>query len=243
MNMGKAFERTHIEAGDAGAALTPLRFDYDRIADAEGRMVAREAATEVRTLLTHTATLLGRSVENAWRMGGVLNRAKERLDHGEFGDWVRDEFGPDQFGDYAISLRTAQRWMRFHSEVALEIVQGSGMGLGALLELTAQSTPETVRKEALALDAAGEKVTKAKIQEMKARPVDVVEPEGVFVDDAPEEVVDSYESWRAAHTGGIALLLRQVENYRKDAQAMGVNVDGYDTAIQALELQRRMVEG
>lgn len=242
MNMGSAFERTHIQRADSEAGLAPLRFDYNRIGDAEGRTVAQEAAQEVRTLLSHTATLLGRSVENAWRMGGVLARAKERLVHGEFGDWVETEFGADQFGDYAISLRTAQRWMRFHNEVPLAIVQGSGMGLGALLELTAQSTPEAVREEALALDAAGEKVTKAKIQEMKAKPAPVIVPDPLMEADVPEEEADSFESWRGAHLSQIGMLLRQVQNYRKDAQTMGFNVDGYDGAIQSLELQREMLE-
>jgi hypothetical protein len=241
--MGKAFERTHIQQAEGEAGLAPLRYDYSQIADVEGRTVAQEAAQEVRSLLSHTATLLGRSVENAWRMGGVLTRAKERLEHGEFADWVEAEFGPEQFGDYAIGIRTAQRWMRFYAEVPLVTVQSSKMGLGALLELTAKSTPETVKEEVLRLEASGTKVTKAVIQQLKSRPVVEREPAPAVTMDAPEEQADSYELWRAAHGANIALMVRQVENYRRDALAMGVSVEGYDGAISSLERQRRLLEG
>lgn len=243
MDMGNAFARTHIQVAETQTGLAPLRFDYSRIEDAEGRTVAQAAAQEVRTLLNHTATILQRSKENVWRMGGELTRAKERLAHTEFEDWVRDEFGPEQFGDYAISQRTAQRWMQLHREMTLDALLASNISLSGFLALTAKSTPEGVRVEALAREAAGEKVTQATIKELKARPVVIiVQPEPEMVEDAPEEV-DSYEMWRAAHTASIALLTRQVENYRRDAVAMGVAVDGYDGAIQALEVQRRLLEG
>ena len=242
MDMGKAFARTHIQVAETQTGLAPLRFDYSRIEDVEGRTVAQQAAQEVRTLLNHTATILQRSKENVWRMGGELTLAKERLAHTEFEDWVRDEFGPEQFGDYAISQRTAQRWMQLHREMTLDALLASNISLSGFLALTAKSTPEGVRVEALAREAAGEKVTQATIKELKARPVVIVEPEPEMVEDAPEEV-DSYEMWRTAHTASIALLTRQVENYRRDALAMGGAVGGYDGAIQALEVQRRLLEG
>lgn len=242
--MKGAFARTHIQASNSEAALAPLRFDYNRIADPAARTVAQEAAQEVRTLLSHTATLARRGKENAWRLGGALVRGKEHLtQHGEFEDWVKQEFGEEQFGDFAVDMRTAQRLMQLHRETDLQTLLGSKIGLSGFYLLTAKSTSEEVRQEALARDAAGERVTKAKIQEIRNRPQQVVAPDPEMEEAAPEDGAVDFERWRTAHAGGIGLLLRQVETYRRDAQAMGVNVDGYDEAIRGLELQRQMVEG
>ena len=118
-------------------------FDY-RSLDAETRIVVQQKTSEIRTLMR-------RAAQDIVDIGLRLIEVKARLPHGQFLPWLEAEFS-----DW--SERTAQNFMlvgqRFKSAnfADLEIAPS------ALYLLSAPSTPEAARVEAIDR-AAGEPIT------------------------------------------------------------------------------------
>jgi hypothetical protein len=92
-------------------------------------------------------------------IGQRLIEVKERLGHGGFLPWLEGKFGWNE--------RTARKWMNVTK--TFKSAPGADLSMfqsKALYLLSAPSTPEQARTEALALAESGEKVTHAKAQEL-----------------------------------------------------------------------------
>jgi len=140
-----------------------LLYDYSQIDNLATRTLAQQAASQIRPILRRT-------VVNAWTVGDICNRVKAQLPHGQFLEWAKAEFDPDDpaYRGIRISIRSLQRWMNLADQIALPVVQSSGMSLAGLLETTAPSTPEEVREQVLEAAQAGNPPTKAQVKKMKS---------------------------------------------------------------------------
>ncbi len=124
-------------------------FDYGQL-DAETRIVVQQRTGEIRTLMR-------RAAQDIVDIGLKLIEVKERLEHGRFLPWLRVEFDWDE--------RQAQRFIavaeRFGKSDNL-----SDFAPSALYLLSAPSTPDDARQEALARAGEGEPITHAKAKEI-----------------------------------------------------------------------------
>lgn len=129
-------------------------FDYGAL-DPETRIVVQQRTGEIKSLMR-------RSAQDIIDIGLKLIEVKERLPHGNFGPWLKDEFG--------WSADTAQRFMlvaeRFGES---EKPQIAAFAPSALYALAAPSTPGPARAEALERAAAGEEITHAAAKEIVGR--------------------------------------------------------------------------
>lgn len=119
----------------------------------EDEASAREDAVLIRS---HVEDIAKKGIE----IGQALNRQKERMDHGLFIGWVRDECH--------LSDRVAQRLMRVAREVGSKAPSMAALGTTALDLLISDTTPQEVRDHVEALLVDGKKVTVADIRKMKA---------------------------------------------------------------------------
>lgn len=99
-------------------------------------------------------------VDEAIYIGKKLMEAKAKIPHGMFTEWIKAEFG--------WSIRTAQNYMavaeRFGGDETVAF-----LGFSILLVLSADEVPDAAVEEVVALAASGEKVTKAKAEEVKKK--------------------------------------------------------------------------
>jgi len=129
------------------------RFDYNSL-DAETSQFVQQTTDEIRTLIQRTR-------EGIIETGQKLNEVKQRLKHGQFGDWLEAEF--------AWSWDTANRWMNVANRLGGKIPHGAEIDDRALYLLAAKSTPESARAEALARAKAGELITYPVAQAIKRK--------------------------------------------------------------------------
>lgn len=111
---------------------------------------------------------LDQAGRNIVSVGLRLTEVKERLEHGQFEEWIKDEFG--------WTPRTAQKMMsvpRAFPELKNDNV--FAFDKAALYLLSAPSTPEAARDEAKAKAAAGEHVSHKQAKEI------VMEHKGIKV--------------------------------------------------------------
>ncbi len=107
----------------------------------------QERTVEIKALMSRTA-------KNILEIGLKLIEVKERLEHGEFGDWLKAEFDWDE--------RTARRFMSVANAFKTDKLSDLSLAPSALYLLAAPSTPEEARLEAVELAESGETVTHAK---------------------------------------------------------------------------------
>jgi len=155
---------------------TPL-FDYDAL-DAETSDLVQRRTGEIKALMR-------RSAEDIIGIGRKLAEVKERLEHGQFLDWLTAEFGWHR--------STANRFMQVAEAFSdFEMSQIATFAPSALYLLAAPSTPETVRAEALARAAAGEAITHGLARGILVRhqafPITAGDPLGAdaSIDETPE---------------------------------------------------------
>lgn len=117
-------------------------FDYSSLDTATSVFVQQQTG-EIKGLMKRTA-------QDIIEVGQKLIQVKERLGHGNFGDWLEAEF--------QWSNQTAKRFMNvaisFQNQQIVDFLAPS-----ALYLLSAPSTPETARSEALARAKAGENIS------------------------------------------------------------------------------------
>lgn len=131
----------------------PNAFSYAALDDGSAEML-RKTAAGIRRFVCDT----GRSL---LVIGDKLNLAKDLLGHGQFGPWLRAEFG--------WSERTAQRLMAATDAFGIKNDTVSALGPTAIYALSAPSTPAAVREAIVARVEAGEKPALAEIKaEVKA---------------------------------------------------------------------------
>ncbi len=137
---------------DGGTETAPLDlFSYAAL-PREDEAVVREAAERIKLRLRRTA-------EDIIEIGKDLIAVKERLPHGQFLPWLREEFD--------MSEHTARRFMGVAREYGDKTRIVRDLEPTALYELAAPSTPQAVRDQVEELIVDGQKVTVADIRRMK----------------------------------------------------------------------------
>ena len=121
--------------------------------DAETRVVVQQKTSEIRGLMR-------RAAQDVVEIGLRLIEVKDRLPHGQFGQWLGKEF--------SWSHDTAARLMGVAKRMG-QIPHGAEFEARALYLLAAPTTPEEARTEAIARAEAGEKVTQAVAREIIAQ--------------------------------------------------------------------------
>ena len=124
--------------------MTPA-FDYDLVKDADVVRQLREAADQIRDLQDVASIGIGRA----------LLAVKDKLEHGQFLNWVEAEF--------AFGRRTAVRMMQVATEFGDKWDSVSHLPTTVLYKLAAPSTPPSVREAVLNLNP-GEVVTPRSVQ-------------------------------------------------------------------------------
>ncbi len=109
------------------------------------------AAERIRVRLKRTA-------EDIIEIGHDLLLVKDRLEHGQFGEWLQQEF--------EFSHSSALKFMRVAERFG-KIAQSANLKPAILYALSAPSTSDEVREAALKLAEAGETVTLADVQALK----------------------------------------------------------------------------
>lgn len=112
----------------------------------------RDAAFRIRLRLERTQA-------DIIEIGRDLIAVKERLGHGEFGPWIKTEFG--------MSADMASRFMNVARNMADQIPHGAEFAPSVLYELAAPSTSQEVRDVVEAKVAAGEKITAPDVKRLK----------------------------------------------------------------------------
>ncbi len=127
-------------------------FDYSSL-DAKTAEFIQQQTGEIKGLVKRTA-------QSIVEIGVKLINVKDKLEHGQFGDWLRAEF--------EWSHQTAKRFMNvavsFRNQQFVDLVAPS-----ALYLLAAPSTPAVVREEAITRAQAGESITYSIVKSIKQK--------------------------------------------------------------------------
>lgn len=162
----------------AGASLANLRYNYSEIA-AEHRETVREAAIDIRQRTK-------RASEDIVAIGRKLCEVKELLPHGQFTDWVTEEFD--------MSIRTAQRLMSVAERLGPKSDTVTLLNTSVLYLLAAPSTPDAAIDAVVEQAQTGKEVTKAEAKQIIAD----LKPVRTLNDRETEVVV-----WRAIKHSGV----------------------------------------
>lgn len=131
-------------------------FDYGQL-DTETRIVVQQRTNEIKGLMKRTA-------QDIIEIGEKLIDVKDRLPHGQFGDWL--------LGEFDWSQQHARRFMSVAQAFDAQSEQIERFAPSALYLLASPSTPDDVRAEALVRAGEGERIThqaaKAMVSEAKA---------------------------------------------------------------------------
>jgi hypothetical protein len=180
--------------------LQTATFSYDRL-DPETRIVVQQRTSEILTIMRRTA-------QDVIDLGGKLLDVKNRLDHGQFGEWLRAEFGWSE----DTALRFMQTYKAFYQKPHIAEFAPS-----ALYALSAPSTPEEARQEALKRAESGEKITHRAAKEIVAKHKPEPEKLERLVENylsiwcrSPQEKVDRLE---AILSGGAENKWNELSNY------------------------------
>jgi len=178
-------------------------FDYMQL-DTETRIVVQQRTEEIKVLVR-------RSAQDIIDIGSKLIDVKARLGHGNFGGWLESEFG--------WSVPSAARFMQVAAKFGdIQIYQIDKFGASALYLLSAPSTPEPARIEAIERAQAGETITHATAQQIvtEHKPVD----RSSFIQSiVPEPTVDTVEP----------------VSYEEHAEELAGDEEAYDWADDELE--------
>lgn len=136
------------ERGIGMMDLVQASFDYEAL-DQETRVVVQARTSEIKALVK-------RAAQDIIDIGQKLVEVKDRLDFGQFQDWLGSEFG--------WSASTARRFMRVAEK--FQNVQIERFGSSALYLLSADNTPEPARDEAIERAEAGERITYSTAQDI-----------------------------------------------------------------------------
>ena len=147
-------------------------FDYASL-DRSTSEFLRTRAAEVKALMRQT-------VENVIRTGNILIEVKNRLPHGQWNLWCETEFG--------WTPRTALRMTQVAEKFGTESLADLDIAATALYILSAPSTPQEARDEALFLARKGLPITSAAATELREQHLNKTE------DKKPKEKLQSDKS-------------------------------------------------
>lgn len=128
----------------------PQKFDYTSL-DLETQQFVRERADKIKALMK-------RSAQDVIDIGKYLLEVKERLDYGQFGEWIDQEFSYS----YPLAAKFMQVAREFSSITLIDLSISST----ALYLLAQTTTPQEVREEALDQARRGVSVTPKLVQEL-----------------------------------------------------------------------------
>jgi hypothetical protein len=124
-------------------------FNYAALEPAK-RLAVQNSTQEIRQLIALTT-------RNMMLIGQRLLEVKSFLPHGQFGTWLRIEFG--------LSERTAQNWMQVAEAFKYANFADLTIGKSALYLLSRPSMPEDIRDDMLRRGAAGEPITHQRVRQ------------------------------------------------------------------------------
>ena len=153
-------------------------FDYSQLTE-ETSIFVREQTQEIKVLMKRTA-------QGISDIGQKLLEIKEKLGHGNFLNWLKAEFN--------WSEPTAQRFMQVARQFESINLMDLSIAPSALYILSAPSTPNSVREEALKRARAGENITYTTAKEIKQKSQALIEQPQKDQKIEPEkarEIVDS----------------------------------------------------
>jgi hypothetical protein len=138
------------------ASLSATRFSYENL--------SHQLAADLKAAATEIRRLHRQSFDNIIDAGNKLLSARERLNHGQFGDWIATEFG--------WTDRTARRYMLAAKWVSGKSDIVSGLELTAIYLLSSPSTPAAVGDDVVDRLHHGEHLTLPQIKSIvsDARP-------------------------------------------------------------------------
>ncbi len=180
-----------VVLGRAPAQEIIAPFSYEEL-DPETRIVARQAASEIKTLMRQTA-------QGVMDIGQRLIEVKERLPHGRFGSWLHQEF--------QWSERTAHNFMAVAHSFKSANFADLSIAPSALYALAGPSVPAAARQEAVQRATNGQAVTHKQARQIVAqhRPAPTPKPKPAPVAAPAEETPDSpytvVVSWLAGRFG------------------------------------------
>lgn len=157
-------------------AIEQATFDYSGLSSDKAKFV-RAVTTEIRERM-------GKAAQNVFEIGSMLLEVKERLDHGQFGEWLTVEF--------AWTVRTAQNMMNVAKRFKSETVSHLDIAPSALYLLASDSVPEEVRDEIIDRATSGERVTKEEVKKAVSKTISKThyrESDGEVIDDILVETV------------------------------------------------------
>lgn len=149
-----------------------VEFSYDMLDDAT-RIVVQQRTTEIKTLLRRTA-------QDIIDIGLKLSEVKQELGHGHFLAWLRTEF------DWSESA--ARKFMQVSRQFKTVKFTDLNIAPSALYLLSADSTPEAAREEALQLASSGEVITRPKAKALVQQYTQASQPEDDVIDIEAENV-------------------------------------------------------
>ena len=126
-------------------------FDYAALDPATSKYLKKRAA-ELKSLMRQT-------VDTLIKTGNILIEVKSRLPHGQWTSWCETEFGWSQ--------RTARQMIHVAETFSSDNLSDLDIAASALYILSAPSTPEEVREEALFLARKGQTITYTAAKEMR----------------------------------------------------------------------------
>src|SRR5262249_45505819 len=127
-------------------------FNYD--------LLEAKVAEKVRTSADRIRERVKKTVEDIIEVGNDLLAVKEALEHGQFGPWLRAEFG--------WSERTAQNFMSVAERFKSAKIADWPIRPGAASFLAAPAVPDEARQVAVEKAEAGEEITVATAREIVA---------------------------------------------------------------------------
>lgn len=163
-------------------------FDYAAL-DNETRIIVQQRTTEIKSLMR-------RAAQDIIDIGQKLIEVKARLGYGQFGPWLKAEF--------EWSERTARSFMQVATQFKSANFADLRIAPSALYLLSAPSTPESARDEALARAEAGEPITYSTtydLVQMHKENGDAVEPfDNAMAIPSRADLDQDWDEWEAQAT-------------------------------------------
>lgn len=128
-------------------------FNYDLL-DPGTKAFVEEQTREIRQIYART-------LQDAWEAGRLLLEVKEKLEYGQFCQWITLEL--------CLSRSTACNQMHLAQNFTCATVAQLALPITACYELARASTPSTARDEVIARSKAGEKITKVMTRQIIAQ--------------------------------------------------------------------------
>lgn len=147
------------------------QFNYDLL-DPDTRKFVEKQASEIKQIYART-------LRDAWEAGRLLLEAKDRLEYGQFGQWIASELG--------LSRSTACNQMHLAQNFTCANFAQLDLPISTCYELARGSTPSTARDEVVRRSQSGEKVTHVMARQIIARHKSQVNVESCLPDLNPSD--------------------------------------------------------